>query len=659
MSDTTVTGGDAAARGALVRSAGPPRRGDSRHGTARCSRARCRHLRVDAGRPAARVQRRVLPAARLRRRSRRRSARTSASCTARPPSATRSSSACAQHGRLEHHRSRLRRRDGRFVEVIETVVGEFGEAGQLTEMRGYLIDVTASAEAEAALQERERQFRAVFYDAADAMLILDDNRRVVEANPAAGALFGSARRGARRHAARRADDRRGRGARRRVARAARARRGQARAPRRRARRAPRLVECSYRARVQADRHLCIARDITERRLLEERLMQSEKIESIGRLAGGIAHDFNNLLTAILGYTELLLGNRRPDDPDRGDLEEIQKAGQRAAALTQQLLAFSRKQVLMPKEVDLNQTVTGLRSMLTRLIREDIRLSCDVAPAPAHVKIDPNQIEQVILNLVLNARDALPSGGADPDRRRPRPRLRGRRPARPADAGRRLRPPPRVRRRRRHSARSARAPVRAVLHDEGDREGNRPRPRVGLRHRAAEQRLHLGRRAQRASGRPSRCTFRRCRSPTPPTSPPAATTGAGRQPGDDPARRGRGRGARDRQRRAAPPGLPGARGVHARAARATSSSSTRTDIDLLLTDVVMPEMNGPALAQRLVALRPSCACCSSRGTPMSPRRSTAENPNISFLSKPFQASVLANRVKEILKRPRAGGGPARS
>jgi len=95
----------------------------------------------------------------------------------------------------------------------------------------------------------------------------------------------------------------------------------------------RLVECSYRAAVQEDRYLCVARDITDRRLVEERLLQSEKIESIGRLAGGIAHDFNNLLTAILGYTELLLDQRAADDPDRPDLEEIQKAGRRAAALT--------------------------------------------------------------------------------------------------------------------------------------------------------------------------------------------------------------------------------------------------------------------------------------------------------------------------------------
>ena len=108
-------------------------------------------------------------------------------------------------------------------------------------------------------------------------------------------------------------------------------------------------------------------------------MQSERGESVGRLAGGIAHDFNNLLTAILGYTELLLGSREADDPDRDDLEEIQKAGQRAAALTQQLLAYGRKQTLQPKDVDLNDAVLGVQGMLTRFVREDIALTVELAP----------------------------------------------------------------------------------------------------------------------------------------------------------------------------------------------------------------------------------------------------------------------------------------
>ena len=282
-----------------------------------------------------------------------------------------------EQGRLEHHRSRLRRRNGVIIDVIETVVGEF-VAGELVELCGFLIDVTANVEAEAALVERARQFRAVFLDAADAMLILDDTRTILDANPAACALFGI---GSENIVQRSLDGLLVEAGEQLVT----AWRellalGEAKREHRVTRHADatRLVECSYRARVHGNRHLCIARDITDRRLLEERLMQSEKIESVGRLAGGIAHDFNNLLTAILGYTELLISHRPEADPDRADLEEIQKAGQRAASLTQQLLAFSRKQVLMPKDVDLNQTVAGLKGMLTRLIREDITLSCELA-----------------------------------------------------------------------------------------------------------------------------------------------------------------------------------------------------------------------------------------------------------------------------------------
>ncbi|HXI29140.1 MAG TPA: PAS domain S-box protein, partial [Vicinamibacterales bacterium] len=314
-----------------------------------------------------------------------------------------------EHGRLEHHRTRLRRADGGVVDVIETVVGEFDTEGVLVELRGFLIDVTTTVEAELAMHERDRQFRSVFFDAADAMLILDDERRILEANPAACVLFGVPAEAVVEHgldglmlepeglaAAWREVLALGE--------AQREHRVRARSG------GVRVVECSYRARVHGHLHLCIARDITDRRVMEERLVQAEKIESVGRLAGGIAHDFNNLLTAILGYTELLLGARASDDPDRHDLEEIQKAGQRAAALTQQLLAFSRKQVLMPKEVDLNQTIAGLKAMLCNLIREDIALVCDPAPAPAIVRIDPAQIEQALLNLVLNARDALPGGG---------------------------------------------------------------------------------------------------------------------------------------------------------------------------------------------------------------------------------------------------------
>lgn len=149
-------------------------------------------------------------------------------------------------------------------------------------------------------------------------------------------------------------------------------------------------------------------DMTERRHLEEQLRQAQKMEAIGQLAGGIAHDFNNLLTAILGYSSLLL--ERGDPGRQPEVFEIKKAGERAASLTQQLLAFSRKQVLNPRVLDMNTVVTGMERLLRRLIGEHIDLVTALAPSLGRVKVDLSQVEQVILNLALNARDSMPQGG---------------------------------------------------------------------------------------------------------------------------------------------------------------------------------------------------------------------------------------------------------
>jgi two-component system, cell cycle sensor histidine kinase and response regulator CckA len=151
-------------------------------------------------------------------------------------------------------------------------------------------------------------------------------------------------------------------------------------------------------------------DITGRRQLETQLRVSQKMEAIGRLAGGIAHDFNNLLTAILGYSELM-EEQLPDDEDLlSSLHEIHKAGERAAALTRQLLAFSRRQVLQPKVLDLNAVVSEVEKLLRRLIGEDVELVTRLDPALGSVKADPGQLEQVLMNLAVNARDAMPEGG---------------------------------------------------------------------------------------------------------------------------------------------------------------------------------------------------------------------------------------------------------
>jgi two-component system, cell cycle sensor histidine kinase and response regulator CckA len=155
----------------------------------------------------------------------------------------------------------------------------------------------------------------------------------------------------------------------------------------------------------------IALDVTERHMLEEQSRQSQKVEAIGQLAGGIAHDFNNLLTAIQGYCELLSGELGSDSPHQRDLGEIRRAADRAASLTRQLLAFSRRQILDVRVVDLRSALSAMEPMLRRLIGEDIDVTVKTTDEAARVKADPGQIEQVILNLAINARDAMPDGGS--------------------------------------------------------------------------------------------------------------------------------------------------------------------------------------------------------------------------------------------------------
>ena len=164
------------------------------------------------------------------------------------------------------------------------------------------------------------------------------------------------------------------------------------------------------AQGRALRMVGTVQDITDRRQLEDQLRQAQKMEAIGRLAGGIAHDLNNALTAIAGYAELALAEVAAGHPARTDIEEIRRATERAGAVTRQLLAFSRKQLLEPRVFDLNVTVTSLSRMLARLLGPDINVQASVADSLPRILGDPSQVEQAVINLAVNARDAMPGGG---------------------------------------------------------------------------------------------------------------------------------------------------------------------------------------------------------------------------------------------------------
>ena len=242
----------------------------------------------------------------------------------------------------------------------------------------------------------------------------------------------------------------------------------------------------------------VTRDLTERRVIEEQLRQSQKMEAIGQLTGGVAHDFNNLLTVIVGNLETIWRHAPPEDGKlRRAIDQVTRGAQRAVTLTQQLLAFSRRQPLNPKPTDINRLVAGMSDLVRRTIGENIAVETVLAGGLWRVEIDAHQLESALLNLAVNARDAMPEGGKLTIETRERaPRRRLRRQISGADS-RSVRRRVRHGHRHRHERRCHCARLRAVLHDQADRPGHGPRPEPGVRLRQAERRtrqaLQRGRR----------------------------------------------------------------------------------------------------------------------------------------------------------------------
>ena len=264
---------------------------------------------------------------------------------------------------------------------------------------------------EAILREHEQKLRAVFETALDAIFITDDERRYVDVNPAACEYYGVPRSDL---IGRRIDDFLPAHALATVEEDWRAYVGGG--PVRThwevqtADGELRVVEASAHPNFLDGLHIAFFRDITERKRLEAELISAQKLESLGRLAGGVAHDFNNLLTGITGYATLLLDRANGDGELRRDLGEIIRAADRAAELTRQLLAFGRRQMLTPSPLDLNTVIAEVSPLLQRLLGEDVALELRPAPELGTVRADAGQIEQVLVNLAVNARDAMPDGG---------------------------------------------------------------------------------------------------------------------------------------------------------------------------------------------------------------------------------------------------------
>ncbi len=398
--------------------------------------------------------------------------------------------------------------------------------------------------------------------------------------------------------------------------------------------------------------LGVMKDITERKQLEDQLRQSQKIEAIGRLAGGVAHDFNNLLMVVVGRADLLLDQLAADHPLRRHVALIQKTADRGAALVQQLLAFSRKQVLQPTVLDLNALVANMEKLLRRLIGEHIELVTALAPGGVHVKADRTQLEQAILNLVVNARDAMPRGGrlvletaqAELDATYVR-RHRGARPGRhvmlsvsdtgvgmDAETQSRLFEPFFTTKPPGEGTGLGLATVYGIVKQSGGNIWVYSEPGQGSTFKIylpeAEERAEAG---ESSAGR---------------ASVPAGSETVLLVEDDEEVRSV----AREMLEKQGYGVLEAREG----AAALRLAEQHSGPIHLLVTDVVMPHLGGLELVERLGALHPETRVLFMSGHTeqlvMSDRR---DHPVVAFLQKPFRTDVLARKVREVLDRPQQG------
>ncbi|HXO29323.1 MAG TPA: response regulator [Thermoanaerobaculia bacterium] len=526
-----------------------------------------------------------------------------------------------------------------------------GFAGSLAVQFGQTVALGQSLNRLAASEER---YRALMEQANDAILVLDVEQRILEANRAALDLLGRPRReivGSRYDdfvAPEELEDSR-------RSRANLAVDGKARVPLRHLVRAdgsrvPVEVSVSL-VRIGDDSTaLAILRDITERRRLEAQFQQAQKMESVGRLAGGVAHDFNNLLTLILGYGNMVLDALADRPAVSRQVEAIVRAGESAAGLTRQLLAFSRHQVLVPTVIDVNALIRQLEQMLRRLIGEDIELVTDLEPRLARIRADAGQIEQVLMNLVVNARDAMPGGGrlTLSTRNDPAAGTGSDGAARtgadaPADTT-------HVVLKVADTGCGIDSAVMAHLFEpffttkeEGKGTGLGLATVYGIVHQSGG-RLEV----ESVPGEGASFAVYLPRTDEPATPASAATAAAGRGHEtilvveDEASIRSLAREILEGQGYAV---LEAARADEAlrRAAEHTGP------IHLLLTDVVMPGRSGVELAQDLLARRPGLRVVYMSG--YADRAVQADAPGVAFVQKPFDPSLLARRVRAMLDQRR--------